>query len=589
MEPDSRTGLIPTLQEDPIPPCSVAPALTPVLNPFGTVCLGCSTWKQVADLDHKHKLIQYQEGACDKPDQKGATCYGLFLVVPKVIRSCADNAANALHTRHAAPQGGDLDYSDDFWRLPEAIATVLGEQALFHFADYDVHYVIEDLWHTTEKWSANKLEAIQRSELLDAVVPGITKAHIKREIAIKFPTKGRLIQAYLNMATQSLLGPTFYALQKGISELLKRWQIPKRFGGNVRLTMASGLSPEAIGDLLTTILMDYKEPFFNESDGKSWDSKIQRAHWELAQRVYDIILGEGSEQARFFRAFRDARFKCKGICRTSDLRKALIYIVTGTVKSGDNDTTLSNTLINGLTVAAVFCGLGRTADVIVAGDDLLVVVEGKITKDEYETGIRKFGIQPEGEVFERLEHCSFISLCFWKQGDRYVATPAPGKVLAKFLCTTKPPSKRETNNFIHSICMGMRFTMPDMPIVRVFVDACDVEGQVMFTDSTNKTIQVNRKIYQKRNVETGSFLDAFAKRYHTTTAEVLSLENCLADTFSKLARVDGRITPHLVEHPLLAMMVAYDTCDPIERKRYIEDPAYLLSGPPLPAKPPTLN
>lgn len=589
MESDTRTGLIPTPQEDPVPPCSVTPALTPVLHPFGTVCLGCPTWEQVATLDHKHKLIQYQEGSCDKPDQKGATCFGLFLVIPKVVRSCADNAGNALCTRHAAPQGVDLNFADDLWRTPEAIATTIGEHALFTFTPYDVKYVVEDEWHSTEKWTKNKLEAIDRSELLDPIVPQITKAHIKREIVIKYPTKGRLIQAYLNMATQSLLGPTFYALQKGVSELLKRWQVPRHFGGNVRLTMASGLSHEAIGDLFTEILKDYKNPFFNESDGKRWDSLIQRAHWELAQRVYDTTLGAGSEQARYFRAFRDARFKCKGICRTSDLRKALIYVVTGTVKSGDNDTTMSNTLINGMTVSTVFCKLGRTADVVVAGDDLLVVAEGGLRKEQYEAEIRQFGVQPEGEVFDRLEHCSFISLTFWKQGDRYVATPMPGKVLAKFLCTTKPPPKRETNNFIHSICMGMRFTMPNMPIVRVFVDACDTDGDVMFTDSSQTTIQVNRKIYQKRTDDPGCFLKAFAARYHTTTAEVLALENCLADTFSKLARVDGRITPHLVEHPLLAKMVAYDTCDPIERKAYINDPAYLESGPSLPTSLPALS
>lgn len=542
---------------------------------YQTVCLGQPTAEQKKQLDPKHEVLQYDDGPCDKPEQTGATAFGLHTEDPHVCASCNCNKGGCIYLRHGKKQAEREPWDAPLWRGPETIARSLGEAMAPEYISYDVEYIIDGKWWSTEKWSQAKLDAILASCEIDRVSPNIIKAHMKREIGAKYPKKGRGIQAYVNLATQSHFGSTFYALQKAASAVMKRWTCPGKDGeaSDVKITMASGMSPQQIADLLTEVERDYKRPSYGESDGKDWDSSCDICNFNLAGACYCAALGKDSPQAASFEEFRAKGFDILGIFSGSKKRRAVIYKLKGTVKSGHNDTTLGNSINNAILAASVFIELGLKCDILVAGDDLIYIVEGAFDNDTYENGIRRYGIKPEGRVFDRLVDCSFISLSFWKRPDgSYVATPAPGKVLSKFLCTTKPPSKKKKKDFIHSICVGTKYCFGDMPVVRTFVDACDTDGQLM-TELINgeEVIRVNRKVFSKnKGLEGLDFTDQFCDRYQITRLELEALENCLAASFAGLARVNGCVTPHRVIHPILRRMRAVDTADPITRKVFFD-------------------
>lgn len=463
---------------------------------------------------------------CDK-QQRGATLTGVTTAMAYVCRSCPCNAHNALCNRHGvAPPEVDVD-------LKEAhhFFTNIQFQAKMLFAEHRVE------WQTgwLAKWPEKKRNDILLSEQWDSILPSKLDAMVKREVAHNLPKKARLIQYYRNLATQAAYGPEFYALQKTYTQLFQRREV---FPG-VRVTLGSGLNADALGEWMRLCVEENANPHFYERDGKNWDSTMQWEHLRLRLNAYAPA---GPDFCEFVRA----GYKAQG----RDPRGALRYKLRGTVKSGHNDTTLGNSLVNAMISATAMLRCGLTGDIIVAGDDLLTVVSGDFDEHALAQAERAMGISPEYRKFLSVNDVSFISGVWFQVGSEYFFTPKPGRLLARLFWTTHPPPPKRMQEYRNGIVAGLRPTCGDMPVIGAFLEAhFDAGIAVGLIDQWKHRDYL---VASPRVLDKASYMQAFTHRYGLDTAEVASVEEMINAT---------RGVPGFIKHPVLDKIMAVDLAD----------------------------
>jgi len=463
-------------------------------------------------------------------DQRGATLMGLSIGLAYVCRSCPCNAHNALCNRHGvAPPPFTSNFDE-----AHAYLTSIEAEVRETFVAYRA--VWQDGW--ISKWPKLKQLAIQKSADVDDVRPGDVDAMVKREIGMTMPTKARLIQYSPNPATQAVFGPEFYSLQKTYTSILNRREV---FPG-VRVTFGSGMNSDDLGAWMDAALADNPNAHFYERDGKNWDSTMQRPHIDLRKHAY-ACAGEK------FLEFVEAGYRVKG----RDPRGALKYILQGTVKSGHNDTTLGNSLVNGLLAATALKRCGLRGDIIVAGDDLLCVITGDFDEDALAAVERTLGIVPEYRKFAVFTDVSFISGVWFNNGHKTVFTPKPGRLLARLFWTVRPPYASRTLQYVNGVVAGLRPTAGDMPVIGAFLDAhyrANVE--------TDAIVEWRYKTQLMRASEgsRGDYLNSFCARYGLSPTQVREAEAFLASCHGKVG---------FISHPTLDRIVEVDCSDILMR------------------------
>lgn len=398
-----------------------------------TVCLGFPAEPKVAA---QHSILALPRRGCVKVGQCGATAVGPVFGMSWVARSCQCNGVNALVLRHGAPAPPVTTKFGDF-------------SAAIH--DFVVHYgnvapEVYDGW--LDKWPAEKRAAIIKSTQLDAAKPHVLKTFIKREGGHARPRKGRLIQGYGTLHAQELCAREFAVYQKGLTAMFGVGGYELRPG--VFVTFGSGMSATDICDWARRgIARCVGMPVFYERDGKNWDSTMQRPHHDLKLKFARAVSAQLAN-------FMDRSYKCTGVARFGTGHEAvrLVYRLEGTVKSGHNDTSSSNSLINAAISAEVFSRLGLRASVIVAGDDMLAIVDGDFDVKTVVGEEAKFGIVPEAAKFYDINDVTFISACFLAQGEDLVFVPVLGRLLLRLWWTTKPP-KKHVDDYMHGVACGL--------------------------------------------------------------------------------------------------------------------------------------
>jgi len=171
-----------------------------------------------------------------------------------------------------------------------------------------------------------------------------------------------------------------------------------------------------------------------------------------------------------FAAFVERGFKVKSSYYFPD--GVLRYCLDGTVKSGHNDTTLGNSLVNAMIAYDSLMRLGYSAEILVAGDDLLVAL------DENPVGLHDmeatYGIKPVSRVFRDPLDVSFISGVFLRGSTGWLFLPKLGRLLARLWWTVNPPPPRRVNDYRASVVRGLRSVAGNVPLYCDFLR--EIEG-----------------------------------------------------------------------------------------------------------------
>lgn len=375
---------------------------------------------------------------CNKPDQKGGFLLGPAWRRSYVLRTCRCNAVNCLVNRHLPPPVNVL--SCELPRDP-----VLRDAIRAAYAAHDVR--ARERWE--RKWPAAKLDAIRRSQRDDEDKPWAVELAVKREGSHKRPTKARGIQGYANLATQARFGPEHMCFQEALADVFGRDGGYELYPG-IRVAITCGWRSSDYDAWAADAPPGW---LYRERDGANWDGSMQHGHF-AAKYWYMRACSRGLAEhvARGGNA--------RGRCRQEPFFK---YSTYGTVKSGHNDTTSGNSLINALISAAVCHELGVGARIIVMGDDMLAAISKRADFDSAEA---RYGIVPESRVFERITDCTFVSSCFvdTARGARF--TPLTGRLLARLWWTTKRVSHKSVRDYRYGVALGLASACGGNPFAR---------------------------------------------------------------------------------------------------------------------------
>lgn len=462
----------------------------PTVGP--TLCLGYPTKR----LAHRHRVLVMPQHSCDEHD--GATLLGFTTRPCWVARKCSCNALNALVNRHGVEPPPVVD---DDWS--------------WFFEGFCRPYIASRLWcfepsfdrvEWLKRWSRVKREQIFASECSDPIKPSSLQVMIKRECYHKPPSKPRLIQYYTNLATQAEFAPEFAAFQKSYSA----WVSGREVDG-VTVTFASGMNGVQLGEWMTERLARHPRGVFYERDGEHWDATMQSQHLSLVLPIYQAI---HPGMARFVAQ----GFHCTAVCRIRDT--ALIYRILGTVKSGHNDTTSRNSLVNAAIAASVARSMRMRADILVAGDDLLLISHDDFDADEFARLESRRGIVPSYRKFHHFSHVSFISGAWLHIGQsRHLFVPLLGRLLARLWWTVNAPPPRGIRNYRHSVVAGLSTLVGDIPVYREFLRRHDEGGQIVPVDKGHRFIAPEVRV----DVDEDACWESLCLRYRVSRPELEEL------------------------------------------------------------------
>lgn len=511
-------------------PEGLGPGVHVATQVFGdTVCLGKPSQIDVADkVDPKHKVHRTPAAGCEKRGQVGAQLIGPSFGFSYVCRSCSCNAMNAFVNRHGGRQPTTLAPLPPHPRLE---AEVRRQYVALEQEYYDGWF---------DKWPASKQAAILRSLDFDECQPNRVSAFIKREGGHSMPKKARLIQAYATLATQERCAREFSVFQKALSAVLTLDGF--EFYPGIVGTFCSGFTGEQIGAWLTTATEAYDNPFFYERDGKNWDATMQGAHAEFklgVMRAADPALAEFTSSCRNVRGsfgFGAHSFQ---------------YSLKDTVKSGHNDTTSGNSLINAYITARALLACGLRGRFIVAGDDMLAVVDGDFDVRLLAQAERDLGIVPEARKFLRPEDTSFVSGVFLRDsiGGGLGFFPCLGRLLTRLWWTTKSVPPRGLRDFRFSVASGLEPSVGHLPVYSdLLAPALLRGGRLVETGKMHHSAHVVR--------QSGDYTHSLAERYGVTVTELMA--------FGRFVRSAGDVPSFLV-HDLYDVIVRKDLADICDR------------------------
>jgi hypothetical protein len=490
-----------------------------------TVCLG---YGDEGNLGSNARILSCpRHDTCRTVERDGAVLLGWTVGMVYVCRKCICNVHNAFCNRHGSKQPPvTADLSIDV--LGSILNVLQGSLADFEFCPYREF----DVW--LAKWPLGKQKSILWSINHELSQPDKVKAMLKWEIYSKCPTKARLIQFYKSLHTQAIFAPAFTAAQKAITLAFNRRDV----GGGVDITIASGMTANDIGDWMNWTVIRGAVLYY-ERDGKNWDSTMGEMAARFKRAIYtyfDQLLGAfvaTCERVRGYVAYPTGIFR---------------YKVDYTVRSGHNDTTLGNNLVNAAITLAACRRVGVRTSILVAGDDLLVAMYDSATCEDMVAAERLYGIRPEARMFSSPAQVSFISGIFLMSRGEWRFTPTPGRLLRRLWWSVAPPSDRNLDAHRRGVVLGLLPVCHDIPIVRVWLRKFEGEGRHLAS--------TKGYVFKGSKYDNDDFMDQFCRRYDISPVDVAECEQyleCLPPS------------PLLIVHPVLERIVAVDEAEIDER------------------------
>lgn len=475
------------------------------------------------------KLSHPVGSPCCRPYEAGARLLGLSIGPVYVNSKCLCNTHNCLCNRHGKAQtvgvepARGVEWAANFKRR-------LAESYSRHLE----HWLVE--W--IKKWPVKKREAFALSDIVDPVLPSRVKLLVKRELLGVLKKKARGIQMYHNLTTQALFAAHFTALQKALSECFDGTET---FLG-IDVTMASGLN--SVG-LAAWMEQRQNSRSFYERDGINWDANAGEQLYGAKRKVFDFL-----EPA--FLKFMDQCVSVKGGCRIKGLWNCFCsYTLKAGVKSGHNDTTLGNSLMNALVAVHALLENGYRGSVIVAGDDLLVASPDDVDVDLMTVSEAKCGVDPEARVFTDPYDTSFISGIWAPVEGGLTFVPKPGRLMQRLFWTVKDVSVRRRQAWRHAVCSSLLPATGCIPVISDFLRVNDVatRGRVPDRLLPRYALMMGGSPVRVANESTVQW---FVDRYGFDPA---LLSGCFNTPYDRA----------LVVHPLLELMMAIDSADVKDR------------------------
>jgi hypothetical protein len=277
-----------------------------------------------------------------------------------------------------------------------------------------------------------------------------------------------------------------------------------------------------------------------ERDGKSWDSTIRPEHLAMKYAFYDKV---HKPLAGFAKSCENVKVFCK------TQQGVFKYTVRATVKSGHNDTSLGNGIINACFAYLTCIKFGLKASIIVTGDDLLIAVYGDFDLEALKKFEWTLGIEPVAAKFSSPADVSFVSGVWVSDGCKTAFVPKPGRLISRLWWTVNPPSKKNVSAYTRGVARSIKAACSSLPVVRVFLSKFDSDGSALATK--------NGMIYQESDNQLGPEIwEHFALRYGTS---VMELKECEAWLESLPSR------PLFLVHPVLDRLMEVDLADAPDR------------------------
>lgn len=428
----------------------------------------CRVSHDCALVDHLGTVVYTPPATCPREGQRGNVRVGPSLGRPHTFRSCICNAEVAIKRRHLAvpkyPQTRDIPIDARLQRLiAQHYQARIGGHGAAWFA----------------KWPSGKRAGFLRSYLTERCKPDRCEALIKRELGGSRP---RVIQKYVNLHTQGRFGPQHTIFQKAAVAALQDYA----WTSQIRISATSGWNAQRFTDWANALPSGWR---IRERDAKGYDSCVTRQHKLVAARYMEAC---DPALADFVRA----GISCSGYYKgDGDLR----YSNDGTTRSGFNDTTSSNTIINATIAAESFRRAGIAARILVIGDDLLAAYDGSASDNAQLDGFeREYGIEPESASFTDICMSTFAGGTWEDCGGRVAYYPRLGKLLEQLFITVSPPSQRRYPRYLHGIATGFLSTYGGHPFFETLLrqHVVDLPWQDGFAHKACGTLDVSRREHE---------------------------------------------------------------------------------------------
>jgi len=222
------------------------------------------------------------------------------------------------------------------------------------------------------------------------------------------------------------------------------------------------------------------------------------------------------------------------------------YVVDGTTKSGHNDTTLGNSLVNASIAYSAMVECGLKGHILVAGDDQLIAIEGDFDEHALAMAQAKCGIVPEYRKFDHALDVSFISGVWFPTATGFGFVPKPGRLLAKLFWTCTPPSRIKLGRYVSAVAQGLLPVCRGLPIVGPFLESHYTTGRFVPTD---KCLE---KYADPIDFDRGVVMAAFCNKYRVGENDIVELE-------ADIRSVGGK--PGLLVNATAQRVVEFDLAD----------------------------
>lgn len=507
---------------------------------LNTLCLGKGDESKLDPRSRVEVCGTNLHSECSQESNCGSILAGTTTGVSYVLRKCWCNFHNSLCNRHCVSPPPTLRGFMHAYDFLEHIQPLIAASYNDHRAHLEVGW-----W---DRWSMKKRKDIKESLDHDPICYDKVKSFVKREGAHKRPTKARAIQGYRNLATQASTAMEIAGLQKAYSTLLQNYP----YQGH-EITFASGLNSVELGKWMDRQVL-LGRTYAYERDGKNWDSTMQEIHQCLKLYAYRPA---GTRLQSAIQAARNVR-------GSSTYKDAVVrYNVADTTKSGHNDTTLGNSIVNASIALEAATVMGIKVSIIVAGDDLLVMSDRPIDGVLFSDIERQFGITPEYSCFDNIYDVTFVSglWCPTAVGHHFI--PKPGRLLKRLFWTCKPLTNKTEDAWRHAVVSGLRPTCINLPVIGSFLKSNDRVPTKPLPEHLSKELDYRGRMYAPKGMTPVVYDEVtnewFRDRYKLSRKQVLELEAYLTEC----GQGKG-----LMIHHLLEQISDIDNCEVDERIKY---------------------
>jgi len=292
------------------------------------------------------------------------------------------------------------------------------------------------------------------------------------------PSDPRVING-MDLSVQVIEGPHIKAMSKFVAKV---WLNGQDLGSGQQITYSCGMTSEELGEWFDNACGRFSVPIFIENDFSRYDSTISTFLLSLERYYYHKL---GMEREIINSLTHQDRLVGRNY--TMGMR----YSMRGTRASGDNNTSVGNSIINAFVHAALLRSMGvNKYSMIVMGDDNLIITDQRslddarseltsrnpnITLEDYIPAfMAAYGLKSNALLKTNPMHVEFCSGRFWPiQSDvlrETVFGPKIGRIMSKaFWALTPMPRGVSRAAFARSIAIGLVNSTNHIPVVRALV------------------------------------------------------------------------------------------------------------------------